>query len=99
MLSERRRREIAREFIRGKFTKGDNNFELWRNYESMKGKMARAFAPIPNVFISGSAKPFIAVAETAQEAFEIAEKETPVLRYKAGTPEFEQYGKYWVVYD
>lgn len=99
MLSERRRREIAREYVRARFTDGKNDFELWRNYDSMINKSARAFTPVPNVFVSGSVTPFIGVAESVKEAFEIAEIETPQTRYKAGTPEIVKYGKYWIVYD
>lgn len=99
MLSERRRREIAREYVRARFTDGKNDFELWRNYDSMVRNSARAFTPYPNVLRSNSVASYIAVAESAKEAFDIAKIETPKTRYDAGTPEITQYGKYWIVYD
>lgn len=98
MLKEAKRREIARKFINEFFAEG-RSFELWRTYNSQIDGQARAFSPWPTMFVSGSKTPYIAVAETEDEAWEIMEKETPEDRIKNGLPEFEEYGKYWIVYD
>lgn len=104
MLSESIRRKVARQFLDEFFaTRHDGTkvrFELWRNYNSMTPKKeARAFRPYPTCFVTGSTTPYIAVAETEDEAFEIMKLETPEDRFKSGCPEVEKYGKYWVVYD
>lgn len=110
MLSESIRRKVARQFLDEFFaTRRDGtkvSFELWRNYNSMLNKdsqyhrqTARAFRPFPTCFVTGSTTPYIAVAETEDEAFEIMKLETPEDRFNSGCPEVEQYGKYWIVYD
>lgn len=98
MLKEARRKQIARKFIEEFFANG-RKFQLWRNYDSQIDHEARAFMPYPRMFVSGSETPYIGVAETVEEAFEIMEKETPKERLEYGLPEVEQYGKYWIVYD
>jgi hypothetical protein len=98
MLTERQRKQIARNFINEFFSHG-RSFELWRNYDSQVNNEARAFMPYPRMFVTSSNTPYIGVAETKEEAFEIMEKETPKDRIELGLPEIEQYGKYWVVYD
>lgn len=98
MLTEAQRRRIARKFLNEYFADG-RSFELWRTYNSQVNGEARAFTPYPTMFVSGSKTPYIGVAETQDEAWEIMNKETPEERVKNGLPEFEEYGKYWVVFD
>lgn len=114
MLSEYQRKKIARNFLAERFVKPIlprlerlagkeinpcSCFELWRTYKSQINNNARAFTPYPVMYVTGSTYPYIAVAETKEEAIEIMNKETPEDRLKCGFPEIEQYGKYWVVYD
>lgn len=103
MLTERKRKEIIRKYAT-EVLKCQHYFELWKNYNSMGKDGARAFIPIPTCFIPGSIndvgyEPFIGVAESKEEAFEIMKLEATEERCKLGLPEIVQYNEYWIVYD
>ena len=128
MLTEERRRRIARLFLEENFGKRktipkkvweecrntmdletfqkladvlSHDFELWRNWDSMKPgqHVARAFDVFYPPYISGSKKPIIAVGETYEEVKEIAKMVVPEERMKYGLPEFEEYKGYYIMYD
>lgn len=105
MLTERKRKEIIKKFAK-EVLKYQYYFELWGNstsLDSAKGGI-RAFEPIPCCFIPGSKndvgyEPFIGVAESEEEAYEIMKLEATEERCKLGLPEISKYGEYWIVYD
>lgn len=74
MLSEQRRREIAREYVKEKLLT-DSSFELVRRYDSMLNNTARAFTIDPMYSSINVPKLFIAVGETRSEVLEIVEEE------------------------
>lgn len=74
MLSEQRRREIAREYVKEKLLT-DSSFELVRRYDSMLNNTARAFTIDPVYSSPNVPKLFIVVGETRSEVLEIVEEE------------------------
>ena len=63
----------------------------------------RSWQPIPCPYITDNVNPFIGVAETFEEAWEIAKLETENIPIRMEMCEFEEYTyknkKAWVVYD
>ena len=112
MIPSNLRKKIARDFL-GYFCKGitsDGRYygELQKNYKSecfltKEYKEPRAWMPIPCPYITDNKHPFIGVAETFKEAWEIAEIETEKDSIRMEMCEFEEYdykgNKVWVVYD
>ena len=99
MMTEAKRREIARKFLVENFN--SNTFELWRSYESMvpKTNEARAFEVMYAPYISGAKKRMIAVSDSKDEIYKIVDSCFEKERVEMGMPEYETYGKYYVAYD
>lgn len=97
MLKEARRRQIARKFIKEELE--IPYFDLYRNHGTKIDNEARTFEVFPPVGRFFHKNPYIGVAESEEEALELIKAETLPERLKAGLPEMEQYGKYWIVYD
>lgn len=78
-----------------------HEFELWKNYESIKSdeSEARAFDVFYPPYVSGNKNPVIAVGETYEEVKEIAKLIIPEDRLKLGLPEYEEYKGYYIMYD
>lgn len=80
MLSEERRREIAREYIKVNVLLG-RQFVLVRRYNSMFGKTSRAFTIDPLFSPIEEEKLFIAVGESKEEVLEIIREENPNAKF------------------
>ena len=113
MLNFEKRRKIAREFLEKNFGQYGGAlaetidgkpviikapFELWKHYDE-KFKETQAIRVIHAPYASGSKMPVIVVGETYEEVAEIGKKVVDEERWATGSPEFEQYKKYWVMYD
>lgn len=128
MLTEEKRRKIARQFLEENFgkrtpisqelmkewlklkdvntivtliTMNSHNFELWRNYESIKPNenQARAFDIFYSPYKSENENPVIAVGESYEEVKEIAKLIIPEDRLKQESPNYEEYKGYYIMYD
>ena len=109
MLSENKRRTIARKYLEKNFGKQMNvpgvfagkPFELWRDYDSMLPgtNEARAFEVIYAPYVSGSHKRVIAVSDSIEEMKEIVKASFGKESVAAGCPEYDTYEGYKVVFD
>lgn len=78
----------------------NHDFELWKNYKSMKSEgEARAFDVLYPPYISGNKNPVIVVGESYEEIDEIAKLIIPEDRLKLGLPEYEKYKGYYIMFD
>lgn len=109
MLSENKRRTIARKYLEEKFGNQmavpgmfvGRPFELWRDYSSMlPGKNeARAFEVFYPPYISNGRKSVIAVSDSKEEMREIVRASFDQESVKAGCPEYDTYQGYRIVFD
>ena len=111
MLSEDKRRRIAREFLEKKFGKRGNHivtvdgktyvipkthtFELWKCYEAV----GQAFYVLFEPYVTSSDNPVIAVSDSKKELMEITKRIVSENRVKDGSPKFEKFGKFYIMYD
>ena len=76
-------------------------FELWKCYESMEPGSweSRAFRVIDAPYITNSNKPVIIVSDNQEELFEIAKIVISEERWETGSPEFDRFKNYYVMFD
>jgi len=76
-------------------------FELWKCYESMEPGSweSRAFRVIDAPYASNSTKPVIIVSDNKEELFEIAKTVISEERMEMGSPEFDKFKNYYVMFD
>ena len=114
MLSEYKRKKIAREFLEEFFGKYGGAlaetidgkpvvikvpFELHQHYGSIKDDIVRAFKVVNPPYVSSTGRCVITVGESYDEVEEIGKLIVDEEHWKAGCPEFEKYKGYWVMYD
>lgn len=98
MLTEVKRRRIAREFINEFFNNLGIGFELWKNYDDVdKNHEIMSFCPIPSIFVHCSdGEPVIFVHDNEKELFEYVKEHYPE---RFDCFEFNEYKGHFIAYD